>query len=145
MLDGENPDMHDWGYLFADDDHFIDEFRRACNNSDVKKADDGFDPDSFDRYLNVELSLDRGREHPEFSKITKRLKDRRVTTIRISNADLMLDPIMHEIECYDGSKQDFSDNMIAENMFVNVDEEGHRHLVLHTIIDLRKPITAPGK
>ena len=46
------------------------------------------------------------------------------------------------MECYDGSKQALSDNIIVENVFANVDEEGHRHLLLDSIIDIRKSSSA---
>ena len=35
--------------------------------------------------------------------------------------------------------------MIAENMLVNFDEEAHRHLLLDSIIDVRKSSSTAGK
>ena len=45
---------------------------------------------------------------------------------------------MYEVEYHDGSKQAMAANAIAENLFASVDEEGYRHKLLDTIIDLRK-------
>ena len=45
---------------------------------------------------------------------------------------------MYEVEYADGSKQAIAANVIAENMFASVDEEGHRHLLLDSIIDTHK-------
>ena len=45
---------------------------------------------------------------------------------------------MYEVEFIDGTKQAMTANLIAENMFATVDEEGHRHLLLDSIIDFRK-------
>ena len=57
----------------------------------------------------------------------------------------MLDSRMHKVEYYDGSKKDLSANMIAENIFANVDEEFHRHLLLDSIIYVRKSSSTVGK
>ena len=45
---------------------------------------------------------------------------------------------MYEVEFIDGHKQALSANIIAENMFASVDEDGHRHLLLDSIIDARR-------
>ena len=45
---------------------------------------------------------------------------------------------MYEMEYHDGSSQKLSANVIAENMFASVDEEGHRHLLLDSIVDVKK-------
>ena len=108
------------GDLFADEEDFIAEFLRSCVNADVKEAEDDFDPDSFDRYLSMELSVDRGGEYPKFSKVTKRLKDHRVNPIGTSYDNPILDSRMHEVECHDGSKQTLSANTMTENMFANL-------------------------
>ena len=52
---------------------------------------------------------------------------------------------MYEVEYADGSKQALAANVIAENMFASVDEEGHRHLLLDLIIDTRKTAQAVSK
>ena len=49
---------------------------------------------------------------------------------------------MYEVEFIDGSKQAMSANLIAENMFATVDEEGHRHIILESIINYRKTDSA---
>ena len=138
QFDGDNPDIDDWGELYEDDEDFVSEFYKVFDNEDVKDADDEFDPDSFDHYLHVELAIDRGSEHPEHARVTKRLKDHRGNPIGTANDNPTLDTRMHEVEYHDGSKQALSANVIAENMFASVDEEGHRHLLLDSIVDMRK-------
>ena len=78
MDSGEIPQLEDWEQLLEDNKDFSAEFNRLYDNSDVSEADDTFDPDSFDSYLNMELNVDQGgREHPQFARVTKRLKDHR--------------------------------------------------------------------
>ena len=38
----------------------------------------------------------------------------------------------------DGYKQALAANVIAENMFASVNEEGHQHLLIDSIVDVRK-------
>ena len=52
---------------------------------------------------------------------------------------------MYEIEFVDGRKQALSANMIAVNMFASIDEKGHRHLLIDSIIGFRKIKEAIGK
>ena len=58
LNDGDKPDIDDWSELFQDDQDFMDEFHRACDNADAKEADNDFDPDSYNHYLNMELAID---------------------------------------------------------------------------------------
>ena len=52
---------------------------------------------------------------------------------------------MYEVEFLDGHKQAMAANVIAENLFATVDEEGRRHLILDSIIDYRKTSSAVTK
>ena len=68
-VDGDKPDLEDWAELLDDDEDFAAEFNGLFDNLSVAEADDEFDPDSFDTYLNMELALDRGDEHPQHAKV----------------------------------------------------------------------------
>ena len=142
---GDRPKLEDWADLLEDDQDFADEFNRLFDNTDVPEADDEFDPDSFDSYLNMELAIDRGGEHAEFARVTKRLKDHRGNPIGTANDNPILDTRMYEVEYIDGHKQALAANLIAQNMIASVDEEGHRHLLLDEIIDFRKTGDAISK
>ena len=139
------PNLEDWSDLVEYDQDFADEFNRIYDNTDVPEADDKFDPDSFDSFLGMELSVDRGDVHPMHARVTKRLKDHRGNPIGTAHEKIKLDTRMYEVEFIDGSKQAMSANLIAENMFATVDEEGHRHIILDSIIDYRKTDSAIGK
>ena len=143
---GEFPQLEDWEQLLEDDEDFAAEFNRLYDNLDVPEADDTFDPDSFDTYLNMELNVDQGGgEHPQFARVTKRLKDHRGNPIGTAHDNPILDTRMYEVEFADGQQQAMSANVIAENMFASVDEEGHRHLLLDSIVDFRKTGEAVDK
>ena len=77
----------------------------------------------------MELKLDSGSsEHPQFTRVIKRLKDRYGSLLGAVNCNLVLDTRMYEIEFVDGYKQAIWTIMIAENVFVSIDDEAHRHL-----------------
>ena len=143
--DGDKPALTEWADLLDEDEDFAAEFNRLFDNTDVAEADDTFDPDSFDHYLNMELTIDRGGEHPMFARVTKRMKDHNGKPIGTAHQNPILDTRMYEVEYADGYKQALSANVIAENMFASVDEEGHRHLLLDSILDVRKTKEAVKK
>ena len=58
---------------FSEDEEFEEEFQRVFRNEEIAEDDDEFDPDSSDTYINMEVVLYRGQDHPELSRVTKRL------------------------------------------------------------------------
>jgi len=145
QYDGDKPNLDDWGDLYEDDEDFVAEFYKVFDNDGVKEADDEFDLDSFDHYLHMELAVDHGREYLEYARVTKRLKDHQGNPIGTANDNPILDIRMYEVEYYDGSKQVLSTNVIAKNMFASIDKEGHQHLLLDSIVDVRKSKDAISK
>ena len=116
--------------MLENDADFAEEFDRLFGNNDVPEADENFDPDSYDHYLDMELKLDSGSsEHPQLARVSKRLKDHRGNHIGTAKSNPVLDTRRYEIEFSDGHKQTISANMIAENMFASIDEEATYYLI----------------
>ena len=131
------PDIDYWSE-FKDDQDFVEEFQRVFTADDIPEADELFDPDSFDQYINMEVALDRpGVEHPQLATVTKRIKDNDGNPVGKSNKFAILDTRQYEIEFKDGYTEALFANLIAQNMFSQVDDEGHRHVLLDSIIDMR--------
>ena len=59
--------MEMWAELAEDDEDFQSEFNKLSDNPAVKEADKEFTPDSYDNYVDMELTLDWGGYRPEFS------------------------------------------------------------------------------
>jgi len=137
--DGDCPALEDWEDLLATDEDFAAEFFNLHNNGDVPEADEDFDPDTYDTYLNMEIQADRAdADFPQLGKVMKRLKDHRGNPIGTANDNPLLHTRMYEVEFVDGHKQAMSANLIAENLYASVDEEGRRHLLLNSICGFRK-------
>ena len=87
--------------------------------------------------MNMEVAIDRGDEYPELGKVTKRLKDKDGNPIGTANNNPILDTRIYDIEFQDGHTEAISANIIAENLFSQIDEEGRRYAILDQIVDVR--------
>ena len=107
------------------------------DSTDVKEDDDRFTPYSYDNYINMELALDQGGEQPKYSRFKKRLKDNQGRPIIITSENPILDTRMYEVKYQDGHTVALEANIIAENLFAQVDEEGNRSVLFDEIVDVR--------
>ena len=136
-VDGDKPDPEMWADLADTDADFREEFFKVYGDETISEADD-FSPEIMDNtYLNMELTLPRDGEEPAFARVKKRLKDDNGNPIGTANQNPILDTRMFEVEFTDGTTMAMTANTIAENMFAQVDEEGHRFVLIDEIVDHR--------
>ena len=126
--------------LEREDQDFIDEFNRVIDNKIVPQADyvhtEQADMYHSDPYLNMELGIRRGDDHELIhARVKRRAIDVDGKSIGTTNENPLLDSRAYEIECLDGSYEVITANIIAENLFMQVDDEGQRQLMLEEIID----------
>lgn len=130
-----------WNQLTLDDEdqEFINDFNRVINDESVPEADDAYPDDCYDGYLNMEIGLPRGDDDNLVPAIVKRraLDDDGKPIGKPSNNPLT-DSRKYEVEFDDGSIEVLPANVIAENILSQVDEEGHKQMMLKEIIDHRK-------
>ena len=143
IIEGGKSQPYDWSNHPFDKDSdfsdFVDEIHLVVSNDEIKEADNEFTPDTYDDwYLNMELAVPRGdNPNPQYTKVTKRLKDADGIPIGMANENPILDSLMYEVEYQDGMRASLAANYIAENLFAQVDQEGDRHVLLDEIIDYR--------
>ena len=77
LVPGDRPKLEDWATLLEDDQDFADEFNWLFDNTNVPKADDDFDPNSYNHYLNMELTIDQGEITPTLPKLLNASKTTR--------------------------------------------------------------------
>ena len=65
------------------------------------------------------------------------MKDNQGQPIRIASDNPILDTRMYEVEYQDGHTAALAANLIAENIFAQVDEEGNRSVLFDEIVDVR--------
>ena len=126
--------------LNENDEEFMREYRHVIKPNDVptdeKVIPEEPTPDSFDGYLKMELGMPRGADGEiEHATVKRRAVDVSGQPIGIANSNPMLDTREYEIEYLDGTIEIATANLIAENIISQVDEQGHRQLLLDEIID----------
>ena len=135
--EGSKPSPQDWADLLEEDEDFAEEFKKSFNNMEIPEADE-FTPEVLeDTYVNMEIALPRESDGPEFARVVKRRRDNHGMPIGVQNKNPILDTRIYDVEYIDGHKAALSANIIAQNMFAQVDEEGNRHVLLDEIIDFR--------
>ena len=74
-----------------------------------------------DTYRNMEVAIPRDSEGPEFARFTKRLRDANGLSIGTANYNPILDTRMYEVKYADVHKASMAENVIAQNMFAQVE------------------------
>ena len=83
------------------------------------------------------MALPRDGEGPELARVVKRLRDKNGIPIGTANDNPILDTRIYEVEYLDGHRTALAANAIAENMFAQVDDDGHWTMLLQAIVDHR--------
>ena len=135
---GDKPNLDDYQDLISDDCDFADEFNRVFSNADVKEVEDDHTLEQYDKFLNMDILIDRGDEYPELGRVIKRARNSDGVPIGTANDNPILDTRMYHIEFQDGHSETISANIIAENLFSQVDQEGRRYAILDQIIEVRR-------
>ena len=101
--------------------------------TDDRPDDD--DEEAVDKYLNVKLIMDVGSNDERCGRVVKRLRGLDGEPIGRSHNNPLFDTREYEVEFTDGSREKYQANIIAENMFAQVDSEGNQYLLLKEITD----------
>lgn len=118
-----------------DDEEFIQEYRHPIKTEETKR-DIEPTPDSFDGYLNMEIGMPRGDDGMlEHAIVKRRALDNMGVPVGVANSNPLLDTREYDIEYHDGTIETVTANLIAENILSQVNEKGHRQLMLDEIID----------
>ena len=91
--------------------------------------------DSYDGYVNAELHLPQQDGSIQKGRVIKRVKGNDRKPLGTSHTNPLIDTSEYLIEMSDGSTDQYAANVIAENLFSQVDSEGRRFLVLSEITD----------
>ena len=97
-----------------------------------------------DLWINNEVCLPQGEKH-SMAKVKGRSKDAEGNIIGSYNDNHFLNTIVYDVEFPDGVVKEYAANIIAENMYTQVDPDGHSHSILDCIIDYKRDATALNK
>ena len=100
----------------------------------------------YDRYLNAEVMLARG-DKMLTGKRTGRKREADGSMKGTGHAVPMLDTRKHVVEFPDGAEATYAENVPAEGMCMQCDENGNQFLLLDSIVEHKADSTAvqPGK
>jgi hypothetical protein len=102
---------------------------------------DDFTPETFDEYLSAQVVLPVG-DTMQRGEVICRRRDHNGRPFGLRNANPMLDTCEYEVLFPDGTQQSYMANAIAENLYSQVDSEGHTFAVLQEIIGHERDRTA---
>lgn len=91
----------------------------------------------FDRLIHAELTLPQGEELQN-ARVVGRHKDSDGNVVGTFNENPILNTIVYDVEFPDGAVRQYAANIIAENMYSQVDSEGFQYELLDSIIDCAK-------
>ena len=121
-------------YLFEGDEE-DDIIEPVAPELEPPDADD-YTPEELDEYLTAQVMLPHGGETAR-ATVLGRTKNASGQPVGTRHSNPILDTRSYEVQFPDGSIDTFTTNMIAENLFSQVDEEGHSYVVLKDIVGHR--------
>jgi hypothetical protein len=105
---------------------------------------DNFTPEGYDEYVGAQMMVPQADGRIQ-GRITKRAKDENGNPIGRRHNNPIMDTRVYEVEFSDGTTDEFHANVIAENLFSQVDSEGRQYILMKEISDHRKDDTAIEK
>ena len=123
------------------EDGFEDEVTMEEPEASIPDVDDIPDGDNYDEYIGNMVMMDRGDERLKCF-VKKRTHDLSGDPIGKRNSNPMLDTRQYTLEMPDGSTEDYMANIIAENIYSSIDEDGNTFALLDELIVHEKDNTA---
>ena len=99
------------------------------------RPDDDEEEELIDKYLNMELRLDVGSGDERTGRVIKRSRGHDGNPIGRAHANPLFDTREYLVEMDDGTIERYTANVIAENMFAQVDDEGNQRMLIDEIVD----------
>ena len=96
-----------------------------------------FEKPITDQYISTELNLSQG-DIMRNAKVIRWFKDGNGETVGAYDKNLFLNTIVYDVQFPDGEIKEYVVNVIAENMYSQVDTDGYRYQILDCITDHRK-------
>lgn len=116
--------------LFDDDPTEEEELDKKQRRSEA----DEYTPELFDKYINAQVLLPRGGEN-QLATVVKRCRNMDGIPTGTANDNPILDTREFIARFDDGAEQAYSANIIAENLYSQVDSEGKHFAIMKDIID----------
>lgn len=103
-----------------------------------------FEAPLTDLLIHAEVHLPQGEEMQR-AKVIRRSKNENGEIVGAYNENPILNTLVYDVEFPDGDVREYSANIIAENMYAQVDADGFSHMLLDYIADYKKDGNAIDK
>ena len=90
----------------------------------LSETDDVTDPNLL---LNAEVKLSNKSMKEQTARVMNRTKDKDSNLIGTYNPDPILNTIVYDVMFPDAPVSEYATNLIGENIYSQIDEEGHRY------------------
>jgi hypothetical protein len=110
----------------------------------VKHEADDYTPKELDEYLSALVMIPQGRDIT-WATVTRRIRDSEGQPMGKRHPNPILNTRLYEVEFPDGSTEAITANMIAENLYAQMDKEGNLYQILKEIVDHEKDHRAVTK
>ena len=100
----------------------------------TRPEQDEFTPETFDGYLTASVMLPRGGDVLK-AQVIARKRDANGNPVGRAHSNPILDTREYVVEFEDGAQDVYSANLIAENMYAQIDNEGRQYALLSEIVD----------
>jgi hypothetical protein len=133
---GAKTEPEDWSLVsYKNDEDWIAEFNAVVADEIVPEEEGTYDIGT-DTYVNMEITLPRNIDgSPMVGRVTKRAKNDDGKPIGTAHSNPLLDPRAYEVELAGGNFETLRANVIAENLFAYLDDDGQRFQLLDEITD----------
>lgn len=121
-----------------------DEYRMEQNPPDRLDEDD-IDSEAYDKLLGAEVMVDFGMEGRKRATVKSRARDYDGNLIGRHHRNPQLDQREYVIKYDDGTSDQMFGNIIAANLYAEMDETGITHTMLRDIVDHRRTNDAISK
>jgi hypothetical protein len=136
----ENLDLPDYlQYIEGDEDtedNVTPQYDHAEPEAAMPETDD-YSPEDFDKYISAEVLLLKG-DNLVLGKVIKRKRDDEDDPIVIAHNNPIFDTCFYQVKFPKGQVEEYSANVIAQNLYSQLDSEGHRFVLLDEIVDFMK-------
>jgi hypothetical protein len=135
---GAKTEPENWSLTsYENDEDWIAEFNAVVADETVPEEEGDYDIGT-DTYVNMEITLPRNVDgSPMVGRVTKRAKNDDGKPIGTAHSNPLLDSRAYEVELTDGNVETLRANVIAENLFAQLDDDGQRFQLLDEIQDHR--------
>lgn len=93
--------------------------------------------DGYDQYIGAQLLFELGGESGLRGTVIKRAKGNDGNAVGERNNNPILDTRRYTVQLMDGSEHEFGANMIAENLYAQVNEHGQHELMFDELVNHR--------